>query len=62
VRDYVESLDGQIAFQHLRGYAPELNPVEYLFGYAKHAKQRELGNLCVETIAVLDYCFTVEER
>jgi transposase len=48
VRDYVESLHGQIALERLPGYAPELNPVEYLFGYAK---QRELGNLCVETIA-----------
>ena len=28
-------------------YAPELNPVEYLFGYAK---QRELANLCLDTI------------
>lgn len=28
-------------------YAPELNPVEYVFGYAK---QRELANLCADTI------------
>lgn len=48
VRDYVESFNGQIALERLPGYAPEPNPVEYLFGYAK---QRELGNLCVETIA-----------
>jgi len=48
VREYVESLDGHIALERLPGYAPELNPVEYLFGYAK---QRELGNLCLETIA-----------
>lgn len=48
VRDYVESLNGRIALERLPGYAPELNPVEYLFGYAK---QRELGNLCAETIA-----------
>lgn len=47
VRDYVESLDGQIALERLPGYAPELNPVEYLFGYAK---QRELANLCLDTI------------
>ena len=31
----------------LPAYAPELNPVEYLFGYAK---QRELANLCLHTI------------
>ncbi|HLX27224.1 MAG TPA: transposase, partial [Casimicrobiaceae bacterium] len=48
VREYVESLDGRIALERLPGYAPELNPVEYLFGYTK---QRELGNLCLETIA-----------
>ena len=48
VRDYVESLDGHIVLERLPAYAPELNPVEYLFGYAK---QRELANLCVKTIA-----------
>jgi transposase len=47
VRDYVESLDGQIALERLPAYAPELNPVEYLFGYAK---QRELANLCLDTL------------
>lgn len=48
VRDYVASLDGRIVLERLPGYAPELNPVEYLFGYAK---QRELANLCRDTIA-----------
>jgi transposase len=47
VRDYVDSLDGHIVLERLPGYAPELNPVEYLFGYAK---QRELANLCLDTI------------
>jgi transposase len=47
VRDYVESLDGWIVLERLPAYAPELNPAEYLFGYAK---QRELANLCVKTI------------
>ena len=47
VRDYVEALNGHIALERLPGYAPELNPVEYLFGYAK---QRELANLCLDTI------------
>jgi len=42
VREYVESLDGHIQLERLPAYAPELNPVEYLFGYAK---QRELANL-----------------
>lgn len=47
VSKYVESLDGHIVLERLPGYAPELNPVEYLFGYAK---QRELANLCLDTI------------
>jgi transposase len=47
VRDYVESLGDHIVLERLPGYAPELNPVEYLFGYAK---QRELANLCLYTI------------
>lgn len=47
VRDYVESLDGQIQLERLPAYAPEINPAEYVFGYAK---QRELANLCVDTI------------
>jgi transposase len=47
VRAYVESLNGHIQLERLPAYAPELNPVEYLFGYAK---QRELANLCMHTI------------
>lgn len=47
VRRFVESLDGRIVLERLPAYAPELNPVEYLFGYAK---QRELANLCLRAI------------
>ena len=47
VRDYVEALDRQIVLEHLPGYSPKLNPVEYLFG---DAKQRELANVCLDTI------------
>jgi len=50
VRDYVESLQGQIAVEFLPAYAPELNPSEYIWGYLK---QRELANLCVKTFAEL---------
>ncbi|MCO5099881.1 MAG: hypothetical protein M9885_03120 [Burkholderiaceae bacterium] len=39
--------DGRIQLERLPAYAPELNPVEYVFGYAK---QRELANLCASTI------------
>lgn len=47
VREFVDSLGERIVLERLPGYAPELNPVEYLFGYAK---QRELANLCLYTI------------
>ncbi len=47
VRAHVESLGDRIVLERLPAYAPELNPVEYLFGYAK---QRELANLCLHTI------------
>ncbi len=50
VREYVESLDGQIAIEFLPAYAPELNPTEYVWGYLKH---HELANLCVKTLAEL---------
>ena len=33
--------------ERLPAYAPELNPVEYIWGYMK---QRELANLCLNTI------------
>lgn len=48
VKSYVESLDGHIVLERLPAYAPELNPVEYIWGYLK---QRELANLCMHTIS-----------
>ena len=47
VKDYVESLAGHLVLERLPAYAPELNPVEYIWGYMK---QRELANLCLRTI------------
>jgi transposase len=43
VRDYVESLQGRIELAYLPPYAPELNPVEYIWA---HWKQHELPNVC----------------
>lgn len=43
VRDYIESLDGRIELAYLPPYAPELNPVEYIWA---HWKQHELPNVC----------------
>jgi len=47
VRSYVESCGDKFVLETLPPYAPELNPVEYIWGYMK---QRELANLCLETI------------
>jgi transposase len=35
VRDFVDTLDGHIAMDFLPPYAPELNPVEYLWAWLK---------------------------
>jgi len=37
----------RLHLEKLPAYAPELNPVEYIWGYMK---QRELANLCLHTI------------
>jgi transposase len=36
VREYVESQEGTIHLEFLPPYAPELNPVEYLWAHWKH--------------------------
>jgi transposase len=43
VRDYVAAQGGEIELERLPAYAPELNPVEYIWGYCK---QHELPNFC----------------
>ena len=43
VRDYLESLNGAVQIEQLPGYAPELNPTEYIWGHLKH---HELANRC----------------
>ena len=52
VRDYVAAQRGRIVLEYLPGYAPELNPVEYVWGYWKH---RELPNLCPKTFGELSH-------
>jgi len=44
VRDYVHSTRGRIQVERLAPYAPELNPVEYMWG---HLKTHEIANLIV---------------
>jgi transposase len=43
VREWVREQEGWIHTEYLPAYAPELNPVEYLWGYWK---QHELPNVC----------------
>ena len=45
VQDHIASLQGWIHQEYLPAYAPELNPVEYIWG---HWKQHELPNICPE--------------
>jgi transposase len=50
VREYVEGTQGRIRLARLPAYAPELNPVEYIWGYCK---QHELPNFCPKDFAHL---------
>jgi transposase len=43
VRDYVDSLDGHIQIAYLPPYAPDLNPVEYLWAWLK---RHAMANYC----------------
>lgn len=50
VRAYVDALDGKIALAFLPPYAPDLNPVEYLWAWLK---RHALANYCPDSIAEL---------
>jgi transposase len=43
VRDYVDSTQGQLQIESLPPYAPEINPVEYLWAWLK---RHALANFC----------------
>ena len=43
VGEFLDQLNGYVAIEYLPAYAPELNPVEYLWGYWKH---HQLPNVC----------------
>jgi len=51
-QDFVAQQNGRIELEYLPAYAPELNPVEYLWG---HWKQHELPNFCPKTFSELSY-------
>lgn len=46
VKEFVAQQKGRLRLEYLPAYAPELNPVEYLWGYWK---QHELPNFCPKT-------------
>jgi transposase len=50
VRDFVRQQRARLWLEFLPAYAPELNPVEYLWS---HWKQHELPNFCPSTFAQL---------
>jgi transposase len=52
VREFVAEERGAIALESLPAYAPELNPVEYIWGYCK---QHELPNFCPKTFGQLGW-------
>ena len=52
VREFVADQDGAIELEYLPAYAPELNPVEYIWGYCK---QHELPNFCPKNFAQLGW-------
>jgi transposase len=52
VREFIAAQNGRLAIECLPGYAPELNPVEYIWGYWKH---HELPNFCPRDFAELSY-------
>jgi len=52
VKEFVANTQGRLQLEFLPAYAPELNPVEYLWGHWKH---HELPNFCPKTFSELSY-------
>ena len=52
VRDYADSTEGDLQIRFLPPYAPELNPVEYLWAWLK---RHALANFCPDTLAELQH-------
>jgi transposase len=50
VQQHVEQQHGAIALEYLPAYAPELNPVECIWGYLKH---HAMPNYCAEHLGEL---------
>jgi transposase len=52
VKRFIAAQHGRIATEQLPAYTPELNPVEYIWGYWKH---HELPNFCPRDFGQLSY-------
>ena len=52
VRDYVDSTEAHIQITSLPPYAPELNPVKYLWAWLR---RHTLANFCPDTLAELQH-------
>ena len=52
MKDFVAKQRHAICLEYLPAYAPELNPVEYIWGYWKH---HELRHFCPKTFSELSY-------
>jgi len=50
VREYVDCTDGHINIEYLPAYAPELNPVEFLWAWLK---RHALANFCPDSLTEL---------
>lgn len=52
IKDFLATTQGRLLLERLPAYAPELNPVEYLWG---HWKQHELPNFCPMNFGELSF-------
>lgn len=50
IKDFVAQQNSAMVLEYLPAYGPELNPVEYLWGYSTH---HELPNFCPKTFTEL---------
>jgi transposase len=52
VKEFIAAQRGRLALEQLPAYAPELNPLEYIWGYWQH---HQLPNFCPRDFAQLSH-------
>lgn len=52
VKEFIAAQHGRLAIEQLPAYAPQLNPVEYIWGYCKY---HEVPNFCPRDFGELSY-------